>query len=85
MIEHKSNEQKIKIIDVEKLAEQDDNLDGPIDTVDIFDEVAEGGSPRYDGNRRKYLDDIDNPLDNEDTDIVNENMYESEPDEDEEE
>ncbi|UXM94078.1 hypothetical protein N5853_08090 [Bartonella sp. HY329] len=85
MVDHKTHGQKIKIIDVEKLDEQDDNENGPVDTVDIFDEVTEGGTPRQQRQRHQYLDDIDNPLDNEDADIISENMYESEPDQNEEE
>ena len=85
MTDLKSHDHKIKIIDVEKMDEQDDNAGGPVDTVDIFDEVTEGESPRGHGERRKYLDDIENPLDNEEKDVLSENMYQSEPDEDEEE
>lgn len=72
----------IKIIDVEKIDERDDAKGGPVDTVDIFDDVTgdDGGQFRP---RNKKAEDIDNPLSDEDLNIVNENMFTSEPDKDE--
>ncbi|WP_297322444.1 hypothetical protein [uncultured Bartonella sp.] len=74
----------IKIIDVEKIDERDDAKGGPVDTVDIFDDVTgdDGGQFRP---RNKKAEDIDNPLSDEDFNIVNENMFTSEPDKDESE
>lgn len=72
----------IKIIDVEKIDERDDAKGDPVDTVDIFDDVTgdDGGQFRP---RNRKAEDIDNPLSDEDLDIVNENMFTSEPDKDE--
>lgn len=74
-LDHKKN----KIIDVEKIDEADDNANGPIDVVDIFDEVTGDTSSHNHGRRRKYLYDNENPADNEEQDTLNQNEFSSEP------
>lgn len=79
---HKEHE-KMKIIDVEAIDEQDDGAGGPVDTVDIMDEITEGIPERGEPRRHKKLEDFENPFDNEDKDILQDNLYQSEPDSDE--
>lgn len=71
----------IKVIDVEAIDEKDDDNGGPVDTVDILDSVSDAGTPSRQRNKR--LEDIENPLSNEDNDVVEENLFPSEPDNDE--
>lgn len=71
----------MKVIDVEAIDEKDDANGGPVDTVDILDSVSDAGTPRR--QRSKRLEDIENPLSNEDSDVVEENLFPSEPDNDE--
>lgn len=71
----------IKVIDVEAIDEKDDANGGPVDTVDILDNVSDAGTPSRQRNKR--LEDIENPLSNEDSDVVEENLFPSEPDNDE--
>lgn len=71
----------IKVIDVEAIDEKDDANGGPVDTVDILDSVSDAETPRRQRNKR--LEDIENPLSNEDSDVVEENLFPSEPDNDE--
>lgn len=77
---NKENKHKIKIIDVEALDDAYDNQGGPIDMVDIFDNVTEGNPSKSDKMLNKRLEDIANPLNDEDADVLQENLYESEPD-----
>ncbi|WP_303853946.1 hypothetical protein [Bartonella apis] len=72
----------VKIVDVEKLDEQDDDKNGPVDTVDIFDDVTGDDDGKF-RPRNKKAEDIENPLSDEDRDVVGENLFTSEPDEDE--
>lgn len=72
----------VKVIDVEKIDEQDDAKGGPVDTVDIFDDVT-GEDDGVFRPRNKKAEDIENPLSDEDKDVVGENLFASEPDEDE--
>lgn len=67
----------VKVIDVEAVDENDDDFNGPVDTVDIFDSVAGGADTRP---RNKRLVDIENPLSDEDKQLVDENTFKSEPD-----
>lgn len=77
---NKENKYKIKIIDVEALDDANENQGGPIDMVDIFDNVTDGNSSKSDKMLNKRLEDIANPLNDEDADVLQENLYESEPD-----
>lgn len=77
---NKENKHKIKIIDVEALDDANENQGGPIDMVDIFDNVTDGNSSKSDKMLNKRLEDIANPLNDEDADVLQENLYESEPD-----
>lgn len=77
-----SKNKHVKIIDVEKIDEQDDAKGGPVDTVDIFDDVT-GEDEGQRRPRNKKAEDVENPLSDEDTDVVGENLFSSEPDEDE--
>ncbi|WP_297326493.1 hypothetical protein [uncultured Bartonella sp.] len=72
----------VKVVDVEKIDEQDDGKGGPVDTVDIFDDTTgeDNGVLRP---RNKKAEDIENPLSDEDKDVIGENLFTSEPDEDE--
>lgn len=72
----------VKVVDVEKIDEQDDAKGGPVDTVDIFDD-ATGEDNGVFRPRNKKAEDIENPLSDEDKDVVGENLFTSEPDEDE--
>lgn len=72
----------MKIIDVEAIDDADDAAGGPVDTVDIFDDLA-NGSHSAERKRNKSLEDVENPLSDEDKDVVEENLYSSEPDSDE--
>ena len=71
----------IKVIDVEAIDEKDDANGGPVDTVDFLVSVCDAGAPRRQRNKR--LEDIENPLSNEDSDVVEENLFPSEPGNDE--
>lgn len=76
------NNKHVKVVDVEKIDEQDDGKGGPVDTVDIFDDTT-GEDNGVFRPRNKKADDIENPLSDEDKDVVGENLFTSEPDEDE--
>ncbi|AQT46690.1 MULTISPECIES: hypothetical protein [Bartonella] len=69
----------VKVVDVEKIDEQDDEKNGPVDTVDIFDDVTGEDNGEF-RPRNKRQEDIENPLSDEDRDVVGENLFTSEPD-----
>ena len=69
----------VKVVDVEKIDEQDDEKNGPVDTVDIFDDVTGDDNGEF-RPRNKRQEDIENPLSDEDRDVVGENLFTSEPD-----
>lgn len=69
----------VKVVDVDKIDEQDDEKNGPVDTVDIFDDVT-GDDNGVFRPRNKKAEDIENPLSDEDKDVVGENLFTSEPD-----
>lgn len=74
----------IKIIDVEKIDEQDDGKGGPVDVVDIFDDVTGEDNGQFRQRNRK-AEDIENPLSDEENSVISENLFTSEPDADEQE
>ncbi|EJF90354.1 hypothetical protein [Bartonella tamiae] len=81
---NRNQEKNIKVIDVEAIDDADDAAFGPIDTVDVFDDIV-NGSDSAERIRDIKIEDLDNPLNNEDQNTVAENIYASQPTRDEKE